>query len=290
MTALQLLVNTATLGAAYALVAVGFVLVLNASAAVNFAHGDLVMAGGMLGAVLAPHLPVGGALLLPLVALLIGGLGLAVGAVAWLPLRTRPPVAVFISTIAIGILIQNATLLLAGPEPRATPPVLAGDTFMVGGLTVADQSLAIVAVAVLLIGGLFLLLARTQTGRRLRAAAQDPEMARACGVPVTGLALASFALGSACAGVAGFLLANPYFVTPGAGGDLILKAYVAVTVGGWGSLPGAALGALLIAGFEVLVSSFVSYPAALAGLYLTLLVVLVLRPRGLLGEAVRRRA
>jgi branched-chain amino acid transport system permease protein len=131
--------------------------------------------------------------------------------------------------------------------------------------------------------------ARTQLGRRLRATAQDPEMARACGVPVTAMILVTFAIGAACAGAAGLLLANRYFVTPTSGGDLILKAYIAVTVGGWGSVPGAVVGALLIALFEVGVSSVLSYPVALGALYLTLLAILVLRPQGLFGEAVRRR-
>lgn len=115
-------------------------------------------------------------------------------------------------------------------------------------------------------------------------------MARACGVPVTRMILVTFAIGTACAGAAGLLLANRYFVTPTAGGDLILKAYIAVTVGGWGSVPGAVVGALLIALFEVGVSSVFSYPVALGALYGVLLVILMVRPQGLFGEAVRRRA
>jgi len=291
---LQLLVNGLALGAAYALVALGFVLVLNATAAVNFAQGDLVMAGGLLAVALAPHLPaylpLPGLLLLPVVLVLMAGLGLLLAAAAYLPLRRRPPVAVFISTIAAGIILQNGASVLFGPEPRAAPPLLSGGTLDIGGLVVAEQSLAIIAVAALLIAGQQWLLGRTQLGRRLRATAQDPEMARACGVPVTAMILVTFALGTAFAGAAGLLLANRYFVTPTAGGDLILKAYIAVTIGGWGSVPGAVAGALLIALFEVGVSSVLSYPVALGLLYATLLVILVARPQGLFGEAARRRA
>ncbi len=294
MITLQLLVNGLALGAAYALVALGFVLVLNATAAVNFAQGDLVMAGGLLAVALAPHLPaylpLPGLLLLPVVLVLMAGLGLLLAAAAYLPLRRRPPVAVFISTIAAGIILQNGASVLFGPEPRAAPPLLSGGTLDIGGLVVAEQSLAIIAVAALLIAGQQWLLGRTQLGRRLRATAQDPEMARACGVPVTAMILVTFALGTAFAGAAGLLLANRYFVTPTAGGDLILKAYIAVTIGGWGSVPGAVAGALLIALFEVGVSSVLSYPVALGLLYATLLVILVARPQGLFGEAARRRA
>ena len=290
MTVLQLTLNGLALGAAYALVALGFVLVLNAAGAVNFAHGDLVMAGGMLAVALAPLIPAPGIALLPLVLLLMAGLGLAVSALAYLPLRGRPHVSVFISTIAVGIILQNGANALFGGEPRAAPPLLSGGTVSLGPLVVSVQSLAILAVAALLIGAQQWVFARTQIGRRLRATAQDPEMARACGIPVTAMILATFALGTAYAGAAGLLLANQFFVTPTAGGDLILKAYIAVTIGGWGSVPGAVAGALLIALFEVGVSAVLSYPVALGALYATLLVILVARPQGLFGEAAKRRA
>lgn len=294
MTTLQLLINGVALGAAYALVALGFVLVLNATSAVNFAQGDLVMAGGLLAVALAPHIspyiPLPGIALLPLTILLMAALGLMIALVAYLPLRNRPPVGVFISTIATGIILQNGATVLFGPEPRAASPLFSGGTVDLGGLVVAEQSLAIIAVAAVLIAAQQWVFARTQLGRRLRATAQDPEMARACGVPVTAMILVTFALGAAYAGAAGLLLANRYFVTPTAGGDLILKAYIAVTIGGWGSVPGAVVGALLIALFEVGVSSVLSYPVALGALYATLLVILVARPQGLFGEAARRRA
>ncbi|WP_298365382.1 branched-chain amino acid ABC transporter permease [Azospirillum sp.] len=289
-TAFQLLVNGLALGAAYALVALGFVLVLNATSAVNFAQGDLVMAGGMLAVALAPLIPLPGLVLLPVILLAMAGLGLLLALVAYLPLRNRPPVSVFISTIAVGIILQNGAAVLFGPEPRVAPPLLGDGVLRLGGVAVPEQSVAIILVAGLLIGAQHMVFARTQLGRRLRATAQDPEMARACGVPVTRMIVVTFAIGTACAGAAGLLLANRYFVTPTAGGDLILKAYIAVTVGGWGSVPGAVVGALLIALFEVGVSSVFSYPVALGALYGVLLVILMVRPQGLFGEAVRRRA
>lgn len=289
-TAFQLLVNGLALGAAYALVALGFVLVLNATSAVNFAQGDLVMAGGMLAVALAPLIPLPGLVLLPVILLVMAGLGLLLALVAYLPLRNRPPVSVFISTIAVGIILQNGAAVLFGPEPRVAPPLLGDGVLRLGGVAVPEQSVAIILVAGLLIGAQHMIFAHTQLGRRLRATAQDPEMARACGVPVTRMIVVTFAIGTACAGAAGLLLANRYFVTPTAGGDLILKAYIAVTVGGWGSVPGAVVGALLIALFEVGVSSVFSYPVALGALYGVLLVILMVRPQGLFGEAVRRRA
>jgi len=131
---------------------------------------------------------------------------------------------------------------------------------------------------------------RTQFGRALRATAQDRETARALGVDATAMIAASFAIGAALAGAAGLLLANQFFVTPTAGTDFVIKAYIAATIGGWGSLAGAVAGAFLIAFFEVGVSAFFSYTVAAAALYVALLAILFLRPQGLFGEAIQRRA
>jgi branched-chain amino acid transport system permease protein len=288
--ALQLLINALALGAAYALVALGFVLVLNATGAVNFAQGDLVMAGGYAAIALAGLLPAPALLLLPLVLLIMAGLGLLLSALAYFPLLARPPSAVFISTIAVGIVLQNAANAIFGAAPRAAPPLLGPGELTLGGIVLSRQSLAIIIVAALLIAAQHFIIARTQFGRALRATAQDREMARAIGIGVNTMIAVSFALGAALAGAAGLLLANQFFVTPTAGADLVIKAYIAVTIGGWGSLWGAVVGALLIAAFEVGVSAVLSYTAATAGLYAALLAILVIRPRGLFGEAAQRRA
>ena len=290
ITVLQLAINALALGAAYALVALGFVLVLNATSAVNFAQGDMVMAGGYVAIALAGALPVPGMLLLPLVLALMAALGLVVAALAYLPLAARPPASVFISTIAIGIVLQNGVNLIFGAAPRATPSLLGSGRLDWGGLTVSTQSLAIIAVAALLIAAQSFVMARTQLGRALRATAQDRETARALGIPVTAMIAASFAIAAALAGAAGLLLANQFFVTPSAGTDFVIKAYIATTIGGWGSLAGAVAGAFLIAFFEVGVSSLFSYTVATAALYAALLAILLLRPQGLFGEAAQRRA
>jgi branched-chain amino acid transport system permease protein len=290
MLALQLLINGLTLGAAYALVASGFVLVLSATGAVNFAQGDMVMAGGFAAVALAAVLPVPGIVLLPLVLLLTAALGLLFSALAFFPLKTRPPEAMFISTIAVGIMLQNGANLAFGAAPRSAPALLGSGAVALGGVTVTVQSLAIIAVAALLITTQHLLLTRTQLGRMLRATAQDRVMAATLGIPVDAMIAASFAIGTALAGAAGLLLANQFFVTPDSGTDFIIKAYIAVTIGGWGSLAGAVCGALLIALFEVGVAATVSDVAATAALYAALLVILLLCPQGLFGEAARRRA
>ncbi|MGE0724524.1 MAG: branched-chain amino acid ABC transporter permease [Alphaproteobacteria bacterium] len=287
---MQLAATAIALGACYALIALGFVLVLNATNAVNFAQGELVVAGGFVAIALAPHLELPGIALLPIT--MVGGalIGLALSLVAYFPIRRRPPTAVFISTIAAGMVLQNAVLRRFGPEPASAPPLLDLEPIALGPITVGMQSLAMIAAAALLILGLHLLLARTQLGRRLRATAQDPEIAGALGIPVVPLIAASFALSAALAGAAGLLVANQFFLTPLDGANYMLKAYIAVVIGGWGRIGGAVLGAMVIALFESFVAAMVSQLAAEALLYLALLAILWLRPQGILGEAAGRRA
>lgn len=290
MTLVQLLINALSLGAAYALVALGFVLILNATSAVNFAQGDLVMAGGFTAVALAGLLPVPGIVLLPAVLALMFIFGLLFSLLAYFPLRDRPPVSVFISTIALGIILQNGANGVFGPEPRVAPALFAAGFWELGGLVIEKQAVAIILAAAALIAGQHLLFAKTQFGRRLRAVAQDREMAQAVGIPVNRMIAVTFGLGAALAGAAGLLLANKFFVTPTDGTAYIVAAYIAVVIGGWGSIPGAVTGALLIALFEVIVSAYVSHTVAVAALYVAVLAVLFIRPEGLFGEVAARRA
>lgn len=284
----QIALNALALGSAYALVAIGFVLVLNATTAVNFAHGEGVVAGGFAAVALAILLPsdsaIPGLLLLPGVLLVTALLGLVIGAVAYLPIRNRPPVSVFVSTIAVGIIIANGLNATFGAAPRTAPPLIGVGAIEFLGASISRQSLAIIGTAAVLITGLALVLQRTQLGRQFRACAQDPEMARALGIRLTRITMISFALGTAFAGAAGLLLAHQFFISPSDGGTLILKAYIAVVIGGWGSLRGAAAGAMLIAVFEVGVATISSQPLAEGLLYIAVLLVLFFRPQGIFGE------
>jgi branched-chain amino acid transport system permease protein len=216
--------------------------------------------------------------------------GLVVAAVAYAPLRRAPPTSVFIATIAVGLIIQHGVTLGIGPEPRVGPPLIDAGIWRIGGIGLAHQQLATIVAAAVLIAAVHLLLQRTRFGRQLRAAAQDPEMARAVGIPVAVTIAASFALAGALAGAAGLLLSNQYLVEPSYGAGLMLKAYIATVIGGWGRIWGAAFGAFAIAVFETLVAAVASYVVAEGLLYLAVLIVLALRPQGLFGEAAGRRA
>lgn len=301
---LQLLVNALALGASYALLALGFVLILNATSAVNFTHGDIVMAGGYVAIALHAVLGWPGALLLPLVVAVMAVCGVVFSLFAYFPLKDRPPVSVFISTIALGIVLQNSANALIGAEPRKGPSLVGDGQFDLAGVTLSEQAVAIMVVAALLIGGQHLLLNHTGIGRRLRATAQDRPMAEAMGIPVNGMIALTFAIGSALAGAAGLMLSNTFFVSPTDGSNYILKAYIAVTIGGWGNLYGAVCGAMIIALFEVLYPALPVLVPALKGvvpwlftqtassivLYAALLAIMFFRPQGLFGEKVQKRA
>lgn len=301
---LQLLLNALALGASYALLALGFVLILNATSAVNFTHGDMVMAGGYVAIALHSVLDWPGAVLLPLIVGVMAIVGLLFSLLAYFPLKDRPPVSVFISTIALGIVFQNSANALIGAEPRKGPPLLGEGQFQLAGATMSEQAVGIIGVAALLIGAQHLLLNHTGIGRRLRATAQDRQMAEAVGIRVNHMIALTFAIGSALAGAAGLMLSNTFFVSPTDGSNYILKAYIAVTIGGWGNLYGAVCGAMIIALFEVLFPSLpVLFPALKNAapwlftqtmssivLYIGLLAIMFFRPQGLFGEKVQKRA
>ena len=300
---LQILVNAFALGASYALLALGFVLILNATSAVNFAHGDMVMAGGYVAIALGSVLQLPGVLLLPLVVTVMAALGFLFSYLAYFPLKDRPPVSVFISTIALGIVFQNSANAIAGAEPQKGPALFGEGTFSLAGITVGEQAVAIIGVAAVLITAQHVLLNYTGMGRKLRATAQDRQMAEAIGIRVNRMIALTFALGSALAGAAGLMLSNTFFVSPTDGSNYIIKAYIAVTIGGWGSLTGAVCGALIIAMFEVLLPSLpVLIPTLKAVapwlftqtsstilLYICLLAIMFFRPQGLFGEKVQKR-
>jgi branched-chain amino acid transport system permease protein len=289
MTFVQLAINGVALGAAYALVALGFVFIINATSAVNFAHGDLVMAGGYVAISLGSLATLPVIVTLPLVAAIMFVVGVAVALIAYFPLINRPPATVFISTLLCGIVLQNLFLILFGPQARAAPPLIKSGMMHLGAVDISIQAAGTLAVAAALIGLQYLVFARTQIGRRLRATAQDRQMAQAVGIRAYVMIAGTFGAGTALAGVAGALLANQFFVYPTGGIPLSVYAYIAVVIGGWGSIAGAVIGAMMISVFQVVVSAYVSYAVATGLLYFVLLLVFFFRPQGIFGELVQRR-
>jgi branched-chain amino acid transport system permease protein len=303
----QLIFNTIALGAAYSLLAIGFVLILNATGAVNLAHGSLVVVGGFIAASLGSAFQLPGIILLPLVLAGMLIVGALLSLVAYYPLRNKPEVSVFISTLSMGAIFETGTLLLFGSAPRVGPPLLSSGSIELGGVIISIQSLSVIILAAVLITAQHLIFFRTALGKRLRAVAQDREMALALGINANLMIAITFGIAAMLAGAAGLMFANIFFITPGDGEAYVIKTYVAVTMGGWGSIRGAVAGALIVAAFEVLIPSIpaiapvvtTNFPvldgvfsttASTICLYITFLIVLFFRPQGLYGEAVQQRA
>src|SRR3954468_24033863 len=183
MSFLQLLLNGGALGATYALVSLGFVFIVNETGAGNLSQGDLVMAGGYVAIAVASLFPVPFLLLLPVVALVTFVLGIVVSLIAYFPLIRRPPATVFISTLLCGMILQNTFLVVFGPEARSGPALIGTGMLHFAGLELSRQAAGTIVVAAIIIALQYVLFARTQLGRRLRATAEDREMAEAVGIP-----------------------------------------------------------------------------------------------------------
>jgi branched-chain amino acid transport system permease protein len=295
----QELVNGLTTGALYSLVALGFSMVYGVLKLLNFAHGDLYMVGAYIGFFViqwfggAQHLTIAVPLLLlimfVLAAVLVGGLGVAIERFAYRPLRDAPRIAPLITAIGVSFFLESSALLLFGAQYRVYNTadfISLSSGIQIGSVTIDSVQILVLVLGVVLMAGLQLLVNRTRLGRQMRAVAADREAAEMLGINVNFVITATFFLGSALAGVAGVmggLLFNQ--VTSTIGFIVGLKAFTAAVVGGIGSIPGAMLGGLLIGLAESFVTGYISSTYSNLIVFGILIVVMLLRPRGLLGRA-----
>jgi branched-chain amino acid transport system permease protein len=287
---LQLLINATVLGAIYAIAALGFVLIHNVTGAVNFSHGALVLLGAYLGIMYSDK--TGGSmwLALVLVAVTMALVGIVLEVIAFRPLVGKPFVAVFISTLALGLIVAQLILLIWGPQPRAGKPLAKG-SFELGGVTVLNQGVIVVLLTVAVVAAQWFLFHRSRVGIRLRATADDATTASLMGIRTGRTKLLVFALAAALAGVAGVLMAPLSFVDPGHGGiDIMVKLYIAVVIGGFGSEFGALAGGLLLALGEVMTAAYFTSVYRDVVIFGALMLILIVRPSGIFGERQLREA
>ncbi len=294
----QELVNGITMGALYALIALGFSMVYGVLKLLNFAHGDLYMVGAFVGyfviqwfgGPLALKIPVPLLLVIMFVlaAVLVGGLGVAIERFAYRPLRNAPRIAPLITAIGISFFLESAALLLFGSQFRVYNTsnfISFSSGIQIGSVTIDSVQIMVLVFAVGLMVGLRLLVIRTKLGKQMRAVASDREAAEMLGINVNFTIAATFFLGSALAGMAGVmsgLLFNT--VTNTIGFIAGLKAFTAAVVGGIGSLPGAVLGGLLLGIAESFITGYVSSTYTNLFVFGLLIAVMLVRPRGLLGR------
>ncbi len=239
---LQLLFQGLGIGAIYALVSLGFVLLIRAASVVNFAQGEFSMLGAYCMVVLFNILGVPYLLGVLLAVLLMTAFGPIFAYITYWPLRFRGGLPVIISTIGASIFLQNIVLVLYGPTSVPLDGLFESDGWQIGEVFLASQYLAIMAIAVVLVVLQYLVFEKTLLGKKLQATSQDKEMASLLGIPVVAMIMITFAYSSAMGGLAGILVAPILFVSVNMAGAITLKAFAANIIGGYGSIPGAILG------------------------------------------------
>jgi branched-chain amino acid transport system permease protein len=282
-------VTTFILGSIYGLVAIGMTLIYGALRILDMSQGSMVMIGSFVGwgvLVVAGWSPIV-AIVLAFAATFL--LGTFTQLVSVQPLMKRRhaidfEMITFITTFAVAIVFTNLALEIFGPQQRNVTFVIAGGINVYNGVNLPYQSLAMALVAVVLMAGLGLFLARTRWGMAIRAVAQDLDAARLMGVPVGKLYPLTMGLASALAGIAGVFLGGLYFASPNAGDQPLLIALIVVIFGGLGSLPGTVYAAYAIGFIQATAEVLVGTTWALPILYAVILLVLIVRPQGLMGK------
>ena len=289
-TNLQMLVAGLAMGSIYALVALGFVMIFNAVGVVNFAQGEFVMLPAFVAVVLMEflHLPF---LIIYLVAIAFMAIfGILFQRIAYYPLRNRTFLPVIISTIGVSIFLKNGAQVVFGAEPRPMEPALPLSTINLAGVFVNPQYIVIILVTVSLIALQYLFFEKTSLGKKMQATAQDKDMARLLGIRIAVMIALTFAYSSMLGAVAGVLVGPVYTVTKEMGGMLSLKAFCSTIIGGFGNVPGAIIGGLLLGVIEVFSSFYISSAYRDAFAFIILIAILLFRPQGFFGEKVAEKA
>jgi branched-chain amino acid transport system permease protein len=285
----QVLFSGLALGSIYALVALGFVLIIRATNVVNFAQGDFAMLGGFsMVAFLGAGAPYWLAILLSLVAMGVFGLIFNLG--VYYPLRHRSFLPVIISTLGASIFMQNTVLYFFGPQPRPMEKVFKTSGIEVGGVFMDTQYLTILGVTIIAVAFQYFLFERTLFGKKLQATSQDKDMARLVGIPVATMIAFTFIYSAVLGGVAGILVSPVLFVSIGMGSIIALKAFSATIIGGFGDVTGSIVGALLLGVVESFGAHYISVPYKDAFAFLLLFIFLLLRPQGIFGEKISEKA
>ncbi|MCF2661918.1 branched-chain amino acid ABC transporter permease [Pseudoflavonifractor phocaeensis] len=300
MSLLSNLVNGISLGSVYAIIALGYTMVYGIAKMLNFAHGDVIMVGAYICFFATQNFglhPILGALLAMVVCTV---LGITIERLAYKPLRQAPSLAVLITAIGMSYFLQNSALLLWKSDPKVFPTFFAfqdkatgemktGITLFDGGLTITYVAMFTVLMCVVIMVGLTLFTGKTKMGKAMRACSEDKAAAQLMGIDVNFTISMTFAIGSALAAIAGVLLCSSYqTLMPTTGSLPGIKAFTAAVFGGIGSIPGAFLGGILLGVIEIFAKAF-NTQISDAVVFAVLIVVLLVKPTGLLGKTVREK-
>ena len=290
MTILTQLLNGLQLGSIYALVALGYTMVYGIILLLNFAHGDIIMIGGYISWVVMAQLGLHPALAVILSMAGCTLLGVLIDKVAYAPLRSAPRLSILITAIGVSYFLENGAQLMFGADAKVVPSYFDLRPLDLLGVSVSPISILTVVVTIASTAGLALLVQKTKLGKAMRAVSEDMGAARLMGINVNTTISFTFALGSALAGIGSVLYSMAYTqVSPTMGVMLGTKAFVAAVLGGIGSIPGAVIGGFLVGFAEVFVSAIGLSVWKDAIVFLLLIVVLIVRPTGILGRTMNEK-
>jgi branched-chain amino acid transport system permease protein len=295
-TFLQQLVNGLSLGSIYALIALGYTMVYGVLRLINFAHGDVYMLGAYAGYFLSRRLQGSEPSLVSAVIVMAGSMlicaliGVLIERLAYRPVRRASRLTLLITAIGVSLFIENGAQLVFGPDPKFFPSLAPHASFRVGPVRVTSEQLTVIVVSFLLMLALRFFILRTRTGKAMRAVSFNLDAAKLMGISTDGIIATTFALGSALAAAAGVLIGMQIpQIAPLMGILYGLKAFVAAVLGGIGNIPGAVLGGLLIGVSEVMVVGYLSSTYRDAIAFGILILVLLLRPQGILGRVQKEK-
>jgi branched-chain amino acid transport system permease protein len=282
------LIGGIAIGCIYSLIALGYNMIIRAMDLLHFAQGEVMMVGALTGVTLVGLLKVPYLMAIPLVMIVCALLGLVLDACAYGPIRRHgvPVINLIIATLGASILVANLAMLIWGSEPIRYPPVYGAAPLVIAGIRIPQQYLAPLVIGGLLMGGLQMFFSRTVTGIAMRAAAQDRDTARLMGIDIDAMVRYTFAISGAMGGAAGVLLGPIIFASFNMG-EIGLKAFVAATLGGLGSMPGAMVGGILYGIIETFGALWISSAYKDAIGYAIMIGVLLVAPAGLFGRRVR---
>ena len=284
------LISGLSLGSIYALIALGYTMVYGIAKMLNFAHGDVIMVGAyaVIVCIGSMGLPVWLTVILSI--LVCVALGVLIERIAYKPLRQSPPLTVLITAIGVSYLLQSLAQLIFGSHMRSFPAVISIPAIQLGELTVKGEALATLLVSALIMVALTLFINKTRLGKAMRAVSEDQGAAELMGISVNRTISLTFAIGSALAAVAGIFYGSTYgFIGPYTGSMPGIKAFVAAVFGGIGSIPGAMVGGLALGIIENMSKAYISTELSDAIVFGVLIIVLLLKPTGLLGKVTKEK-
>ena len=287
---IQTLISGLSLGSIYALIALGYTMVYGIAKMLNFAHGDIIMIGAYAGiiAVGQMNLPPLAAVLLSI--LICALLGVLIEFLAYKPLRQAPPLSVLITAIGVSYFLQNLALILFGSQQKAYPTLAVMSHYTIGGVTVDGISILTLLVTAVIMVVLTFFINKTRLGKAMRAVSEDKAAASLMGISVNGTITLTFAIGSALAAVASIFYGMSYvYIKPTTGAMPGIKAFTAAVFGGIGSVPGAMLGGILLGVIEQLSKTYISTLWSDAIVFGVLVLVLAVKPTGLLGKTMNEK-